>query len=806
VGTLEGFGLMAGIGSAVIGTEVIGAAGDTLTSRYQWVLTIDWGGVSTPESARLLSGNVDRGSSQYTNGSGDGLNDTPPGKLSIVLDNYDKRYDPRNASSPLYPNVTNLTSISLAVNDTTGGTQYPVFAGTIEDIRESGGPDAVVTVSAYDDLETLRQQTATTPLSFNITADAAIQLIATATGISGGIYEASSHPLTVFALENDNALQAATDITEASLGQLFVDRSGRLRYYSLSYSGMATHAIDEDTVDKNIRLSQPWDERYPYAAVYANRWARTASKVLWDYGGAFTIPSGSSRTVRAEWQQIAAVGPLKYSRNPYVSTPGVMTNALSAVISNITARSADITVTNVSPWPQGTKLQLLGIEYMTGITISDRRYQPGAKVKGQTAATVSTKQLYSAEDTTLAAKRRSRFVLDSEYIHDGNYAAAYAVLLKDHLKSGLQTITITFSTPDSMAQQFGIELYDLVEFTAPSLNIDGDYYLGAVSHQWNEGRPGEVRTEMTLVQLLKSGASITQEPIIDVPELEPDPDQDNNGNPVLPPPVNGGCVYNTAPANGPFAVGIAGQFNTLDLNAAVASFPCIIRPPGFTNQTAYSFRATRPAGSSAFGISLTVYGLDKTGTAIASSTPTLTGDLYTGTFSGIGTITTIEYLAVVLGSGDRFLANPNFDSDIAGWTFSNTTESWQSAFEGADGVAKMVNDSAVSRSGISQSLTLDPGDYTVTYRLNNETNPGDGFLLEAFVGGSSQGQTTVTGDGWIAPVYSFSVAAQSVCSIDATVLPAGSIGTVTGYVDSINILATPITLGDFTISNVCPVA
>lgn len=615
-------------GSGVYGTEKYGDAGAALTSPYKWILIVDWGGVSTDESGRLLGIRVERGITKYTNGSGDGLQDIQAGRLSLVLSNHDRRYDPRNTSSAIYPNCTNLTAIKLLVNDTSDGTQYPVFAGTIEDIRPGGGTEKTVTITAYDDIETLRQQTATTPLIFNTTASAAIQAIAETVGIAGGVYHASAHPLTVFALENTNALQAACDITEASLGQLFCDRLGRLTYYPLSYTGMASHALDEDNVDKDIEQTQPWDERYPSVQVYANRWARTATKVLWDYGGTFAVPSGSSRTVRAEWSQIGAVGALNYSKNTYVSAPGVLTNALSAYLSNITARSCDITVTNVSPWDQATRLQLMGKEFVTGITFSDRRYQPGAKVKGGSSATVSTKQLYSAEDTTLPQKRRAKFVLDSEYLHDGAFASAYATLLKDHLKSGLSTVTVTFATPATMAQAFGMELFDLVEFTSATLGIDDDYYLGSIRHEWSDPNPGDVRTTMVLVKLLKSSTSITPEPVVEIPEeLTPEPPDPG----TLPPETGGGieCLAD-APANGPYNLLGSGPnvlYNYGSLNVGTYSFPCQIRNNVHTYRTlvdiAYITEATTDGGATWHATApsaINVRAINSSGATVATAT------------------------------------------------------------------------------------------------------------------------------------------------------------------------------------------
>jgi hypothetical protein len=103
-----------------------------------------------------------------------------------------------------------------------------------------------------------------------------------------------------------------------------------------------------------------------------------------------------------------------------------------------------------------------------------------------------------------------------------------------------------------------------------------------------------VKTTLTLVKLLKSTVSITPEPLQEIPgELQPDPNEDGSGNPLLPDPFGDGCPFD-APANGPFDLLQAGPavlYNYGPLRTGTYSLPCVIRNNVHTYRTLLNWTA-----------------------------------------------------------------------------------------------------------------------------------------------------------------------------------------------------------------------
>lgn len=66
-----------------------------------------------------------------TRGRSDDMGTTPPGRMSITLDNTDGRFTVGNAASPYYPNVLSGKRIRLSVTPPAGGTSYR-FTGFID--------------------------------------------------------------------------------------------------------------------------------------------------------------------------------------------------------------------------------------------------------------------------------------------------------------------------------------------------------------------------------------------------------------------------------------------------------------------------------------------------------------------------------------------------------------------------------------------------------------------------------------------------------------------------------------------------
>ena len=89
--------------------EKYGTAGATEGGEVTWVLMVDWdaNGIfdGTNEADRLIDFRMMRGIKHYLSASGTGFAPMRGGTATLTLDNYDRRYDPRCSSSPLYGNL-----------------------------------------------------------------------------------------------------------------------------------------------------------------------------------------------------------------------------------------------------------------------------------------------------------------------------------------------------------------------------------------------------------------------------------------------------------------------------------------------------------------------------------------------------------------------------------------------------------------------------------------------------------------------------------------------------------------------------
>ena len=159
-------------------TNKFGAS--TLDTNLLWSVEVDWnadGVFDGTNEARYMRGiRVQRGRTRYIALDGQGFEKLQTGVCYIELDNSNGRYDGWNTASPLYPNVNYGKDVRIRVRDYVGGSFYPVFFGSIQDIQpfvDSNG-DAKVTMTINDGFNFLRSYNPNYAIQQNITPGAAI--------------------------------------------------------------------------------------------------------------------------------------------------------------------------------------------------------------------------------------------------------------------------------------------------------------------------------------------------------------------------------------------------------------------------------------------------------------------------------------------------------------------------------------------------------------------------------------------------------------------------------------------------------
>jgi hypothetical protein len=585
---------MANLNTFCVGNGTILGAGQTAVpcreynGRYLWILEVAWNGEFTGQNeaadGRLVAPvRWRRGKENYINHSGSGLEAVRPGELSFNLKNFDGRYDPYDPTSVVYGISPQGLEVKLSVAVITTGTPgepYPVFKGYITSFTPVSGSDHV-NVTCKDELENLSNQDLTTDLKFNIPIHEAIQTVLDGAGISDYDLEPGTMPLTLFSMSNENALSVLNELANASLGQIFVTKSGKVRYYPINYGGMATYNIDQANVWKEFPIAQPWDGKRTHIKVSANRWARTQVKVLWSSPQDIALVAGGSKTFDVEFSGTCQPIQLDPNKGDYTLWGNGTTRYITATISNITASGCTVTITNNGPYPGSTYIKIRGRQFVQSYASQSRGYIPWQTWVPTSQKQNSTKVICKAGDDSIPQKKRSYFVLDSPYLHDAGYAQAWADLLKTHLENGAKNPRITLQTYSIASLMYAPELFDVIHYSSAAKNIDNDFYLGHIEGQWLEPNGQDVLIRFSLINHLVSNTAVAPEGITEINDEVPedgggggDGNQptDGSGNPILPPPIGADCPSN-APANGPFGLGATGiYYNIAGQNYAIAAF------------------------------------------------------------------------------------------------------------------------------------------------------------------------------------------------------------------------------------------
>lgn len=149
-----------------------------MSTGVTWTFYVDWDNdgsfeAAENEAARMLDLHVRRGREFKLKPEGDGFEYPRVGELNVTLDNYDRRYDPYNSSSPLYTNLLPGRRFKLTAEDNDTSTVYDVIHGLVDDIQPVSGRDQV-TITCVDDLAILRDTDLETDLYLANEVDAIV--------------------------------------------------------------------------------------------------------------------------------------------------------------------------------------------------------------------------------------------------------------------------------------------------------------------------------------------------------------------------------------------------------------------------------------------------------------------------------------------------------------------------------------------------------------------------------------------------------------------------------------------------------
>ena len=507
---------MAKYGSFQYGTaKTYGASAVTEGGLVTWVLSIDWDddGVfdGSSEAARLVGLNCKAGREFYLSAGGSGFDHMRPANVTLKLDNFDRRYDPRNASSPLYPNVTRGHKVQIRVRDNENDVFYTVFTGVLDDIRPvytRGGGD--VTFECVGFLQQLLDTELTaTAARINTTIHNALVALLDDVKYPGGILlDAETQPVPSFGPVDQKAGEVAMSLADAGLGTFFVDRTGRARYYSRNHSSFTEHNLDQAQMGVEIETTQPWDNRFNEIRVTGYNQIYQQGAVIYYLSTPVRVESGTPVTIYP-----------KYPPARDVQVSGIEGN--DAIDGNGTDITEDLAYT--------ASLGIAGGSVV--VTPTATGYITNLEIRGR--AFGSSPEEFSESDTTLDPEIHGlkRFKLDTPYLQDRNYASEFVGILgsdNDFLYGEREAFRVTIrGRPDI---QFGYELLDVINLTSDYLDVDGAYYVLGYEIKSIDNMQ-DIETILYLDTILQDATSITAAGIETAQQQAPTGYQNPAGDP-----------------------------------------------------------------------------------------------------------------------------------------------------------------------------------------------------------------------------------------------------------------------------------
>lgn len=455
-----------------------------------WALEVDWDGDFTfdgsNEAVRLHRLITDRGNEYYLSGDGKGFESNAVGTAVLTLDNYDGRFDPYNTSSPLYGYLRPGKLIRLWVRNGIGGTDYPVIAGVLQDIKPYGRHGDVDLI-LEDGWRWLADRNVSVALQGNIYADDAIGAIADAVTYPWG-YELDTGPDLIkwWWTTGKKAKTEIENVANSGVGFAFIANNGKLKYYSRQRFDEATMVIRQEHILKDIVLPQPWEFQRNIVKIAVQPRVTQSSQDIWTLNDTPSISAGETIYIWAKYTYdnqsvpatdvIAPVVTTDYTANAQADGAGADKTAditVSLTAANIFAEDAKIAITNNDA----------ATVYLTLL-----------KLRGKPINVPNVSEIIVEGDDAATLPRALELSLPWQ--QDYNIGVNIAEYLLDFLSSIQYFPTIIIEGRPEI--QFALDLNDVVTLQLDEWGVDANFKIGKIRHRNLSDSCQLIRTEIKL--------------------------------------------------------------------------------------------------------------------------------------------------------------------------------------------------------------------------------------------------------------------------------------------------------------------
>jgi hypothetical protein len=472
---------------------------------FTWVFMVDWNGDGSydgaNEASRIFGYSLQRGRRNYVNPDGGGFDHMRPDSVTLSLHNWDRRYDPRNTGSPLSPNVYPGKRCQIAVydNSTNPRTRYTRFTGYVDSITPMTGTTDVQII-CKGNLQILTDQEFTSPEAHLKTTihQAFVDLLKETDYPAGKSIDACAQPIQNFLVEKQGAGKVASDLADASIGQFFVDKNGKACYHARGHSYSTVMTIDEDTIEKEIIISQPWEGMFNRVEVTCQKQVKQAQSVLYFLPNPVELPYNETTCLYPTWERAAdivlptivhqlqpgmtlAESPQTLEAHQYKDGSGTDNSGAVSVVSN-------------GLGPTGGSICL---------TTSLHTWLTKYEIRGRLWKVVPETFTYNSA----TRYGNHKFILDSPWLQDRNYAQAFANTLGAFLKTDRENITIqVINRPDI---GFALDLLNKIHLHIGTYDINENYWAMGIDEEWLADTGQGVKTTYYLGKIITDSSSIT---------------------------------------------------------------------------------------------------------------------------------------------------------------------------------------------------------------------------------------------------------------------------------------------------------
>lgn len=503
---------MARWGEGVWGTFVWGSI-DAPGRALSWLLDVDWdndglfNGTNeandlTTGKGRLLDVDVTRGRQFFLKSDGTGFESVAVGTMQITLLDLDGRYNPYNASSPLFGYLQQNQKIQVRCEDTATGTPYFVFTGTIDDLRPNFGKwVSTATIYASDGQKQLGVPVTNQNIYQTIRYNAAISQILSDAGWGGpqSIDTTNSDTMPFWWESGRSAWDEIDDLTGAAFGAFCIGNDGTARYLSSVAVDESVMSLTEDDIDQEygIQVPSPRETIKNAVTIYARARQQQNSAVLWTAIDKPSIAPGASVTIWATYSYnnievpvlsvTTPVATTDYTANTQADGGGTNKTANVSVSFYSFATTAKIIVTNNDA---GTVY--LTLMQVRGVCITADPYTFAQDI----------------DASSIASYMRRDLVIQTDWLQDINSATDKSSTLLTKLASPRQFPRVMVKK-SSVAKALTPDLFNLVSVSFPSKGIGDELRVGYIHTSWSSQEPNALSTELYFEPNLFANASGT---------------------------------------------------------------------------------------------------------------------------------------------------------------------------------------------------------------------------------------------------------------------------------------------------------